>query len=384
MAALIGTELLQVLPIATTGAPSAGTEWVTTQAIANLASGGAGVGSINTLTGAITLAAGTNVTLGTVGNTITVNSTGGGGTPGGSSGQLQGNNASAFGGVPNSTINFTTGATQLMSAVIAVTGTSKTLALTDANTVQDCVNASTQTITIPANASVAFPTNTIIQFEQNGAGGVTIQAAGGVTLNGNVAGSASISTQYSSFYIRKEAADTWFAEGIPAGGGGSSAFNAITSGTNTTAAMVVGTGGSLAASGSGTIVATSAAAGSITGAMLSGTGAVRAFGFTKDGGGSVLSTGAVTGSITVPVTGTITKWYLSADVSGSIVVDVKRSGSTIVGAGNKPTLSGAISGNAAVSGWTSVAVTAGDIFTFNIDSITTITNITLVLSFNVT
>jgi hypothetical protein len=44
---------------------------------------------------------------------------------------------------------------------------------------------------------------------------------------------------------------------INATGGGSSAFNAITSGTNTTAAMVVGTGGSLAATGSGTIVATS-------------------------------------------------------------------------------------------------------------------------------
>ena len=41
------------------------------------------------------------------------------------------------------------------------------------------------------------------------------------------------------------------------GGGGSSAFNDITSGTNTIAAMVVGTGASLAASGSGTIVSTS-------------------------------------------------------------------------------------------------------------------------------
>ena len=41
------------------------------------------------------------------------------------------------------------------------------------------------------------------------------------------------------------------------GGGGSSAFNAITGGTNTSAAMVVGTGASLSATGSGTIVATS-------------------------------------------------------------------------------------------------------------------------------
>lgn len=40
------------------------------------------------------------------------------------------------------------------------------------------------------------------------------------------------------------------------GGGGSAAFNTITSGTNTTAAMVVGSGGSLTVSGTGTINAT--------------------------------------------------------------------------------------------------------------------------------
>lgn len=43
---------------------------------------------------------------------------------------------------------------------------------------------------------------------------------------------------------------------LAAGGGGSSAFSSLTSGTNTTAAMVVGTGGSLTVSGSGTINAT--------------------------------------------------------------------------------------------------------------------------------
>lgn len=43
-------------------------------------------------------------------------------------------------------------------------------------------------------------------------------------------------------------------------GGGSSAFEDLTSGTNTSAAMVVGTGASLATSGSGTITATTAAA----------------------------------------------------------------------------------------------------------------------------
>lgn len=49
---------------------------------------------------------------------------------------------------------------------------------------------------------------------------------------------------------------SWPDQTINASGGGSSAFNSITSGTNTTAAMVVGTGASLATSGSGTIAAT--------------------------------------------------------------------------------------------------------------------------------
>lgn len=47
---------------------------------------------------------------------------------------------------------------------------------------------------------------------------------------------------------------------VPAGTGGTPAFSAITGDTNTTAAMVVGSGASLAATGTGTIVATSSAA----------------------------------------------------------------------------------------------------------------------------
>lgn len=50
--------------------------------------------------------------------------------------------------------------------------------------------------------------------------------------------------------------------------GGSSAFADITSGTNTTAAMVVGTGSSIAASGSGTIAATSCTGNAATSTIL--------------------------------------------------------------------------------------------------------------------
>lgn len=50
-------------------------------------------------------------------------------------------------------------------------------------------------------------------------------------------------------------------------GGGAPAFNTITSGTNTTAAMVIGSGSSLAASGTGTITATAMPATGLTGTL---------------------------------------------------------------------------------------------------------------------
>lgn len=109
---------------------------------------------------------------------------------------------------------------------------------------------------------------------------------------------------------------------------------------------------------------------------------IRSVGVGADNSGSVLSTGSI-GFVTVPYSCTITKWYLAADQSGSIVIDVKRSGTSIVGAGNKPTLTSAQSGNATVSGWTSVSLSAGDILEFNINSATTITRVNLVLSANV-
>lgn len=98
-----------------------------------------------------------------------------------------------------------------------------------------------------------------------------------------------------------------------------------------------------------------------------------------DGQGGVVSTGSK-GYITIPYSCTITNWYVAADVSGSIQFDIKRSGTSIVGGGgNKPLLSSAVSGNAAVSGWTSTSVSAGDILEWVVDSATTVTNVSVVL-----
>lgn len=101
-------------------------------------------------------------------------------------------------------------------------------------------------------------------------------------------------------------------------------------------------------------------------------------GLTVDGQGATVSTGSK-GFITIPYNCTIAKWFVSASASGSIQFDIKRSGTSIVGSGNKPLLSSAQSGNATASGWTSVSVSEGDILEWVIDSATTITNATVVL-----
>ena len=97
-----------------------------------------------------------------------------------------------------------------------------------------------------------------------------------------------------------------------------------------------------------------------------------------DGGGLALTSGKKC-RITVPFACVISGWYVAADQSGSIVVDVNRSGASIIGAGNKPTLSSAASANAVPASWTSVVVTKGDIIEFEIDSVTTLTQANIVL-----
>jgi hypothetical protein len=97
--------------------------------------------------------------------------------------------------------------------VIAVSGTTKTLALIDQFSFQSCSNAATQTITIPLNSSVAFPIGTTIELSQQGAGQVVMAATGGVTLNSVVGTSPKSFAQYSPFSIKKVATDSWIAYG---------------------------------------------------------------------------------------------------------------------------------------------------------------------------
>ncbi len=102
-----------------------------------------------------------------------------------------------------------------------------------------------------------------------------------------------------------------------------------------------------------------------------------------DGNGSVIATGAVGAKITFPYACTLTTYFLDSDLTGNVVIDVKRSGTSIVGGGgNKPTITGGVAATAALAGWTSVIIAAGDTLTFNVDTNSAAKHIDLVLKGN--
>lgn len=83
-----------------------------------------------------------------------------------------------------------------------------TLALADAETHQRCNSASTITITVPANATVAFDIGTEIEAFRAGAGAVTWAAAGGVTINSK-SSLLSVADQYTGSSIKKVGTNEW-------------------------------------------------------------------------------------------------------------------------------------------------------------------------------
>lgn len=95
----------------------------------------------------------------------------------------------------------------------AQTGTTYTLALTDGAPGSTSAgvsmnNASANTLTVPANASVAFPIGRVIPVLQLGAGTTTITAAGGVTINAP-GGLLTMAGQNSMIGLVKTATNTW-------------------------------------------------------------------------------------------------------------------------------------------------------------------------------
>lgn len=116
-----------------------------------------------------------------------------------------------------------------------------------------------------------------------------------------------------------------------------------------------------------------------------GAGGGSVIGITIDGGGDVLTVGTK-GYIVCNKAGTIDRWDLVADQSGSIVMDVWKAtnpsiptnANSITGT-EKPTLTAAqIASDIALSTWTT-SVAVGDVFGFEIESVSTVTRVTLTI-----
>lgn len=105
-----------------------------------------------------------------------------------------------------------------------------------------------------------------------------------------------------------------------------------------------------------------------------------------DGGGSAITTG-IKGDVVVDFGCVIEQWTLLADQSGSIVVDIWKdtfanappTGADTITASAKPTISSASKAQSGVlTGWTTT-ITAGDVLRYNVDSVSTVTRVTLAL-----
>jgi hypothetical protein len=105
-----------------------------------------------------------------------------------------------------------------------------------------------------------------------------------------------------------------------------------------------------------------------------------------NGAGSAITTGQKKVYVEYPFAGTITAARLIADQSGDVVVDIwKKTFASLptvadtITASAKPTLSSAQTDeDTTLTGWTT-AITAKDIFDFNIDSAATITKLHIIL-----
>ena len=87
------------------------------------------------------------------------------------------------------------------------TGTTYTIAATDAGKLVTFQNASPITVTVPTNASVPITTGSIIEIQQTGAGQVTVTGAGGVTITSTPG--LNLRAQYSAASLIKVASDSW-------------------------------------------------------------------------------------------------------------------------------------------------------------------------------
>lgn len=148
---------------------------------------------------------------GATGSTGPVGATGPAGGPTGPTGATGATGATGPTGPAGST--GATGATGSAGAGIesiafnAQTGTTYTIAASDAGKLVTLSNSSAVTVTVPTNASVAISTGTVINLQQIGTGQVTFSPAGGVTVT--YTNGLKLRAQYSAATLVKTATDSW-------------------------------------------------------------------------------------------------------------------------------------------------------------------------------
>lgn len=178
-------------------------------------------------------------------------------------------------------------------------------------------------ITSGTNASAAMTVGSGASLAASGSGTIaatSVPVAGvtSLTFTGSTTVAASSTGALTSGDCAKwDASGNVIDAGSPCGsGGGSSAFSALTGSTNTTAAMVVGSGASLTATGTGTIVATSVPASGLPNPAASTLGGVKSLASTSHQWINTISTSGVPAS-TQPaftdVSGTATDAQLPTD-----------------------------------------------------------------------
>jgi hypothetical protein len=114
---------------------------------------------------------------------------------------------------------------------------------------------------------------------------------------------------------------------------------------------------------------------------------ITAIGYAIDGGGAAITAGLLGSGLRIPFDGTIESVTLLADQTGSIVVDIWKDTyanypptvADSICASAKPTLSSADkSEDTTLTGWTKT-INEGDVLFFNVDSASTVQNVTLIL-----
>lgn len=127
------------------------------------------------------------------------------------------------------------------------TGTTYTFVVGDANNCVTMSNTAANTVTVPANATVAFAVGTTLTVVQANTGTTTVEGAGSpVTLQSLKYGSSTTQTyamagEYDCISLQKTATDTWFVSACSYDPGGGSGTMTDGAGTTTANELAVST-----------------------------------------------------------------------------------------------------------------------------------------------